>query len=131
MKILAITLLLAVSAVSQIKADCCIATALIRHVCMGIENEREMPFHKYLGIIDENLYWIRNDSDLNKMKCESLFCGDGYNMNSGDFYCGNGACNIFGCNCDDGCRSGFTEEEITKAFVGKYGFTKQAEHKIF
>lgn len=37
--------------------------------------------------------------------CYIELCGDGV-THRGDGYCGNGACNIFGCNCDDGCIAG-------------------------
>lgn len=122
-----------VFAVNQINAECCIADFLIHHVCAGIPHEREMPFHKYLGVIDENLYWIRDSSDIYKPKCESLFCGDGYKMESSDFYCGVGDCNVFGCNCDGGCRKNgnITEETLTNAFTTAFGFTEKAEHKVF
>lgn len=132
MNVLSVAVLLAVSAISQTNAECCIPPTLIHHVCMGIPFEEEMPFHKYLGLIDENDYWIRNDSDLTKLKCQSLFCGDGSQLGSSDFYCGNGACNIFGCNCDGGCRSkdGVTNETITQDFLKKHGLSVQAQHKF-
>lgn len=133
MNMISVAVLLMVSAISQTNADCCVAPVLIHHVCMDIPWEKEMPFHKYLGIIDENDYWVRHNSDEYKIKCESLFCGDGYKMQENDFYCGNGECNVFGCNCDGGCRSkeNVTEETITNDFVEKYGFKYQAQHRFF
>lgn len=35
-------------------------------------------------------------------ECDFIYCDD---CTGGTPYCGNGECNIFGCNCDDGCRS--------------------------
>lgn len=37
--------------------------------------------------------------------CEIGLCGDGEPLTRGT-YCGKGPCNIFGCNCDGGCRHG-------------------------
>ena len=34
------------------------------------------------------------------------YCAYGTKVVPGDFYCGHGSCNIFGCNCDGGCRKG-------------------------
>ncbi|KAH8260002.1 hypothetical protein KR026_009681, partial [Drosophila bipectinata] len=36
--------------------------------------------------------------------CEVTVCGDGSLLVG--TYCGRGSCNIFGCNCKDGCRKG-------------------------
>lgn len=47
--------------------------------------------------------------------CEAEICGDG-EVVSGT-YCGVGGCNIFGCNCDGGCKRG----NPGRNFVQKYG----------
>ncbi|XP_020811092.1 protein Diedel-like [Drosophila serrata] len=36
--------------------------------------------------------------------CDVSICADGMAKTSA--FCGQGACNIFGCNCDGGCRTG-------------------------
>lgn len=130
--LIALGLLLIASVVTETKAECCMAMAHIHHVCAGIPFEREMEFHSVMGWIDENWYWIRDKSDQWKPKCESFFCGDGTKMQFDDFFCGNGQCNIFGCNCDNGCRQkeNVTEESITNAFVTAFGFTEKAQHRM-
>lgn len=42
-------------------------------------------------------------NDVRYSSCEIYLCNDG--KRSGGLYCGHGSCNIFGCNCDGGCRS--------------------------
>lgn len=60
-----------------------------------------------------------SESDLTQNK--KLICYDG------DFvdgtYCGVGSCNLFGCNCNGGCRrnsKGFSLEEAKEIFKAKY-----------
>lgn len=119
--------------VSQINAECCQVEYPIHHVCAGIPDETQMPFGEYLGWLDGNDYWIRDSSDVYKTKCISRFCADGYKLGVKQYYCGHGDCNIFGCNCDGGCRSNpnITEESLTNAFKVAFGFTEQAKHKVF
>jgi len=42
-------------------------------------------------------------------------CHNGKQQISGS-YCGKGACNIFGCNCDNGCFGGNSSEEGLASF---------------
>lgn len=54
--------------------------------------------------------------------CFSYICPDG-SVLYGKRYCGVGACNIFGCNCDGGCRRNskkFNKEEAQKLFLQKH-----------
>jgi len=48
---------------------------------------------------------------LNRTRCEITICADG--MKRVGTYCGQGSCNIFGCNCDGGCLRG----EWTQSFL--------------
>lgn len=50
-------------------------------------------------------------SRTNSGKCEITLCGDGELLATGR-YCGKGPCNIFGCNCDGGCRHGDAVENF-------------------
>lgn len=43
--------------------------------------------------------------ESNSHGCGIWVCNDGRPLTDGN-YCGNGPCNIFGCNCDGGCVTG-------------------------
>lgn len=65
---------------------------------------------------------IRHTCDSNgNGVCESRICKDAILVSSSDIYCGYGSCNIFGCNCDFGCRTNrfdtWDEAKILFAFV--------------
>lgn len=47
--------------------------------------------------------------NIGSKRCAINVCGDGELLKSGA-YCGVGRCNIFGCNCDGGCRRGYGVE---------------------
>lgn len=49
-------------------------------------------------------------------RCAMPICGDGQRLRSG-LFCGVGRCNIFGCNCDGGCRLG----DAIKNFKNHHG----------
>lgn len=130
---LAIVILFTMSLVNQLNSDCCKIENVIHHACIGIDNEINLFGHKLWGITDKTEFWIQNDKDVYGQKCISRFCNDFYYMEVLDFYCGHGKCNIFGCNCDNGCRkhnaSDFQSFEI--AFAIKYGFVRKSRHKLF
>lgn len=51
--------------------------------------------------------------------CFEYICADGTPLNRTDNFCGVGACNIFGCSCDGGCRQnskGYDEEEARRLY---------------
>ncbi|XP_043473974.1 protein Diedel-like [Leptopilina heterotoma] len=48
-----------------------------------------------------------------RLLCKIDICDDGRPVTEGA-YCGNGPCNIFGCNCDNGCRKGENQLELFK-----------------
>lgn len=51
--------------------------------------------------------------------CFEYICADGTPLNRSDNYCGIGACNLFGCNCDGGCRQnsmGYNEDEARRLY---------------
>lgn len=51
--------------------------------------------------------------------CFEYICADGTPLDKGDNFCGFGACNIFGCDCDGGCRrnsKGNDEEEARRLY---------------
>ncbi|XP_043651566.1 protein Diedel-like [Drosophila teissieri] len=55
---------------------------------------------------------VGGQGDLS-IKCEVTICADGV-AQVGTF-CGQGPCNIFGCNCDGGCLTGnWSEDFVTK-----------------
>lgn len=55
-------------------------------------------------------------------QCSQNICSDGYWPKGFIEYCANGECNIFGCNCDLGCRQGDLETAPEK-FRNRYGYT--------
>lgn len=59
--------------------------------------------------------------------CQSKMCMDGLILaGTFEFYCGIGSCNIFGCNCDGGCRTnslGANIKEAKRIFISKYNVT--------
>lgn len=50
-------------------------------------------------------------NSINHNTCTADVCYDGTRKTS---YCGIGKCNIFGCNCDGGCRPGTKESGAQK-----------------
>ncbi|XP_043655626.1 protein Diedel-like [Drosophila teissieri] len=52
------------------------------------------------------------------LKCEVTICADGVAQLG--TYCGQGSCNIFGCNCDGGCLTGEWSEDFVRKNQ-KYG----------
>ncbi|KAH8315458.1 hypothetical protein KR074_001299, partial [Drosophila pseudoananassae] len=50
--------------------------------------------------------------------CEVTVCGDGSPLVG--TYCGRGPCNVFGCDCDDGCHSG----DWAQSFLANYPHDK-------
>lgn len=58
--------------------------------------------------------------------CASFVCFDGTISNEG--FCGNGPCNIYGCDCDRGCRrsaNGFDRNEAKTIFEEKHNVTSK------
>lgn len=54
-----------------------------------------------------------------KVLCSNSVCKDGGPPGSG-WYCGKGSCNMFGCNCDNGCRDGPISHKPHVNFINKY-----------
>lgn len=51
--------------------------------------------------------------------CFEYICADGTPLDKSDSFCGFGACNMFGCDCDGGCRrnsKGYDEEEARRLY---------------
>ncbi|KAH8363270.1 hypothetical protein KR084_007714 [Drosophila pseudotakahashii] len=46
--------------------------------------------------------------------CTILICADG--LHNVGMFCGQGSCNIFGCNCDGGCLEG----DFSKTFAERF-----------
>lgn len=119
-----IVILMAIFKVNQTKAECCSPlTYSIRHTCY-----HEVPRAKtvkYDWDHDESVLLYENEKQSKKENlviCLSKICPDGTPRTG--LYCGKGQCNVFGCNCDGGCRtnSAGTREEARILFAKKYGF---------
>lgn len=87
-----------IMAIDQADAECCPATTVY---C-----ESEM------------VYFEQEIGD----GCSAKICYDGSALDEDSYYCGQGPCNIFGCNCDGGCRSNVigTFDEAIRLFEGNY-----------
>lgn len=51
--------------------------------------------------------------------CWAYICPDGTPLSGNDNFCGVGSCNIFGCDCDGGCRKnikGYDRAEALKQY---------------
>lgn len=72
-------------------------------VMVGIDtgNSKKCPEQKDLSVLN-SVAFCNFYTNLYRAKAASKFCMDG--SYTGDFYCGVGPCNIFGYNCDGGCR---------------------------
>lgn len=130
---LAILILFAMSLESRLSTDCCKTENLIHHVCVGLESEVRLPGHKFWALTSDTEYWIRNHGDKTAEKCISRFCNDLYSMTHSDFYCGQEKCNLFGCNCNGGCRKNNDSDFQTfeHAFAKEHGFVKKSRHRVF
>lgn len=73
---------------NQVDADCCHNKFTVHHKC-------SVPMRPH-----ESVEFTRNGN----LHCSSVICPDGLGLVPLDHYCGVGSCNIFGCNCDGGCR---------------------------
>lgn len=86
--------------IHKTNAICCAAPFVVSHFCRDVPGEKAN--NSYDGI------------------CDSKICMDGKPISG--YFCGKGACNMFGCNCDDGCLTNYlnTKEEAVRLFVNKY-----------
>lgn len=87
--------------------------------CQGTQirfSSRRKHCHYYGAETD--YYNPTNDSKIieDTRKCHMLMCKDGRPVEG--YFCGNGPCNWFGCQCQDGCRQGSGIVNFKK----KYGF---------
>lgn len=123
--------LIVASTVDQTNAECCMVQDIVLHVCMGFENEMPMPLHTVLQVIDNNEYWLQEEHEVGRPKCYTQLCADGGEVTH--FYCGIGDCNVFGCDCDGGCRpsNGTSMEDLKNAWIKEHGFLFEREHKVF
>lgn len=51
--------------------------------------------------------------------CFAFICADGTPLRNFDNFCGVGPCNLFGCDCEGGCRQnskGYDEQEARKQY---------------
>lgn len=69
----------------EIEGECCHDSINIKYKC------------KFLGAIDS--------------VCQEAVCFDG-ELKGNYGYCGVGSCNLFGCNCDGGCRKGTWQSAV-------------------
>lgn len=102
--------------------ECCGTSIYIMHACASIPHENHYFFQSFPSDVD---YLLKHDTDISFEKCYSRVCPDTKILepSSLELYCGVGNCNIFGCNCDDGCCTGNNEIELIKWFAKNYNFT--------
>lgn len=91
---------------NRITAHCCHQSGFVYHECANVPHETKT---KHLL------------SETEKRACLSYVCGDGSTTPKYQ-YCGHGPCNLFGCNCDGGCRNAdASREQAIKLFRIRYG----------
>lgn len=90
---------------NQIIGDCCYQSGFVYHECANVPHETRT----------KNLLL-----ETEQRACLSYLCGDGTTTPKFQ-YCGHGPCNLFGCNCDGGCRTvDASREEAIKLFKIRY-----------
>lgn len=101
-----IMFLVIISVIGHTNGDCCINKIKTSYLCP------RFPHHIEPTIIE------KSDNI-----CYSFICMDGLALGKDGYYCGQGICNVFGCNCDGGCRgnSKGTKVEARRLFGVRYG----------
>lgn len=79
---------------NEIAGDCCTDVVKIKYRCEGSD------------------YFI----------CNKFLCLDGSDKKG--HFCGVGACNLFGCACEGGCRTGYDEDNLRKQFADEHPHLK-------
>lgn len=122
--------------INETNGECCPGSHEIYHFCADIPEERRYNT-KEDSIIFKKDFWYtaaqkqRWDEGYGRLRCVTRICPDGetHGFFKGVFgYCGVGSCNIFGCNCDDGCRMGI-DGNPDKGFLDKYGFIEKISYQ--
>lgn len=88
-------------------AECCYKQ-LVRFTMKDKDLSCDHFGGSFVGSNFGELIYPNNDFYLDKIRkgrCEIEVCSDGKPVMEGT-YCGNGPCNIFGCNCNGGCIKG-------------------------
>lgn len=115
-------------AIYQVKSECCYSVATdVVHECLG---EGTMYEQDSLGIIHMKIYVEKAHKGMigTYTLCTSNLCGDG-TLRHFYGYCGHGPCNMFGCNCDGGCRKGDKENAI-RMFRDEYGLDDELTYQL-
>lgn len=85
-----------------IVSECCHATVYT------FEKTNKSNCKDYGGALKRISFVTRSN------QCVVRICGNGLKTRS--FYCGIGSCNLFGCNCDNGCIPGDARKAFEKLF---------------
>lgn len=106
-----------------VRSECCRKTQISftatgQYTCHEVDNEAHypMPTGSGVGAVGQSL--SENLANLREGNCEISICGDGRPPSTGT-YCGRGPCNIFGCNCDFGCKGGNAVENFSRIHGNK------------
>lgn len=59
----------------------------------------------------ESVHILYQCNHVHKPLCDEVICMDG-TLRPNFLYCAHRSCNIFGCNCDGGCRTGTAESAV-------------------
>lgn len=111
-------------------SDCCRSSHRLYHVCLGLPNERPIKIAKPSGDPSDT-YWVGDSrEDDYAQKCVSLFCLDGSDADGK--HCGVGRCNVFGCQCEGGCRKGNGTGYATymRVWLAKHDLVRETYHKF-
>lgn len=100
---------------ANIRSDCCGRTTV--NFRYNSSSDSCTTFGGNLPIVTSNTgpgsFGTAVIGDLLARKCQILVCGNGKIPTSG-YYCGEGACNVFGCDCEGGCIPGKATEEFQR-----------------
>lgn len=112
--ILVVTLVVAFKSCA-VSAECCRRTIWVYHECSKIPHQK----HSYD-------YAMKKELGVQHL-CRSNICFDGTPVDG--FYCGLGECTLFGCFCDEGCRSNSknTTAEAVRIFGLRYNLKRLVE----
>lgn len=112
---------------NQSNAECCQEKIRVSFEC---KNQTPKTIHQHIPHArHSDHYW---ESVNNTPGCHVAICKDGSTI-SGWHYCGQGECNIFGCNCDGGCKSNSphnSPEEGLRLFKEKHNITDARIDKV-
>lgn len=100
--------------IEQIFTVCCGTKTIAFEYFNGNNSCSDFGGHTHRSYIRSQDYQVAMSANVLNKFCEATICGNGKPTDG--YYCGNGPCNIFGCNCNGGCISGDHESEFKRLY---------------